>query len=105
MNTNLVHGPGLLTRCDEEGVPCVVQAIWYRRSDMKFEVLFFNGQTRFFLEEELLPHDVGMDIMADEPTDEQFVIAEQIIEWRALDAYPWMFRTSLRRAAPMLRRV
>lgn len=105
MNSNLIHGPGLLTRCDEEGVPCVVQAIWYHRGGRRFEVLFFNGQTRFFDEEALLPEDVGVGITATAPSDIQFEIAVQIVEWRALDAYPFMFRTSMRRAAPMLRRV
>lgn len=62
--------------CDLSGVPLLVQNIIYRYGDMTFEVLFFNGRTVRFLEEDI---SGNIGLCQKEPTRMQMLEVENNI--------------------------
>lgn len=60
-------------RVDAEGVPMVVQDIWYRYSDMMFIVRYFTGEWAEWTAESLVE---DLDMFAARPTPIQWDMAE-----------------------------
>ena len=69
-----------ITRCDAEGVPCLIQWMRYHRGSMQIEARFFNGESILFVTEIVCP---DIELLAKWPTPAQWDEAENTINLMA----------------------
>lgn len=73
-----------MIRCDEQGIPKIVQAIRYRYKVMDFEVSLFDGRTIHVCTEYACPH---LDLF-DTPRDAEYRDVENFVV-KHFGSYAW----------------